>query len=140
MTLAGALGIQVDLRITQRDAALWVGFGPPRIIVSHRLDRRGWAVFSVVHELAHYVGHHGPRDFYVRSPGWHHKTESQANVLGLLALWPRPGGSYPRILTIAPSAEDGMISFVVAYPTHEPFDATGAWTTRRLTLRRYAAG
>lgn len=135
--LAGAHGLQVELRRAQRDAILSVGFGLPEIIVSDRLSRSGWAVFSVVHELAHYVGHPGPRDFYLCSPGWHHKTESQANVVALLALWPRPGGPYPKILKIESPAEDGSISFVIAYPTAGHVGNAGAWTTRKLALRRY---
>ncbi len=137
VTLAAAHGIQVELRRAQRDAILSVGFGPTRILVSDRLSRSGWAVFSVVHELAHYVGHPGPRDYYLCSPGWHHKTESQANVVGLLALWPRPGGPYPKVLKIEPPAEDGLISFVVAYPVAGHVEIAGAWTTRTLMLQRY---
>lgn len=137
MSMAGAHGIHVELRRAARDAILAVGFGPPKIVVSDRLSRPSWAVFSVVHELAHYVGHPGPRDFYLCSPGWHHKTESQANVVGLLALWPRPGGPYPKVLKIELQGEDGLISFVIAYPTAGRFDVAGEWTTRRLTLKRY---
>jgi hypothetical protein len=40
-------------------------------------------------ELTHYLGHPSPREFYLGSPSWISKTQTQANTLDLLALWPR---------------------------------------------------
>lgn len=71
---------------------------------------------------------------YLRSPGWLGKTESQANVIALLALWPHQP-PYPRILKI--EEDDGLVHLMVAFTTTLRYDLGQAWTSRKLTLQRY---
>jgi hypothetical protein len=135
LALATALGATVELRPCPEDAILLVPAGAPRVIVSERLDLSTWGVFCVAHELGHWLLHPGTREYYLRSPGWLDKTESQANVVGLLALWPRPA-PYPRVLRIEEG--DGVVHLHVAFTTSRQAGPAPRWRSRTLTMPRYA--
>ena len=135
LELAEALGATVQLRACREDAILLVPSGAPRIVVSHRLDLSAWGVFCVAHELGHWLLHPGARDYYLRSPGWLDKAESQANVVGLLALWPRPA-PYPRVLGLEEA--DGLVHLHVAFTTSRARGPAPRWRSRRLSIRRYS--
>jgi hypothetical protein len=104
--------------------------------VSQRLDLSAWGVFCVAHELGHWLLHPGTRQYYLRSPGWLDKTESQANVVGLLALWPC-SPPYPRVLRI----EEGerVVHLHVAFPASRRSGPAPRWRTRKLTMPRYSS-
>jgi hypothetical protein len=125
----------VQARSIQHDAALVSNTSQPWIAVSDRLQLQTWGVFCVVHEVGHLLLHPGSRDFYLRSPGWLGKTESQANVIALLALWPQRTPPYPRILKI--EEDDGLVHLTVALAASSPSGLERAWTSRQLTLQRY---
>jgi hypothetical protein len=132
LALAEALGATVALRACREDAILVVPETAPRIIVSQRLDLSGWGVFCVVHELGHWLLHPGTRQYYLRSPGWLDKTESQANTLGVLALWPAPP-PYPRVLRVEEA--DGLVHLHIASTTGR--GPAPRWRSRRQTLPRF---
>lgn len=134
VALAGAFHLPVHCRPIKADSAIANGAGRPWIAVSDRLDLTTWGVFCVVHELGHRLLHPGPRDFYLGSPGWMGKTESQANVIALLALWPHKP-PYPKILKI--DEDDGLVHLLVAFTTQSRYDFGARWTSRQLTLQRY---
>jgi len=135
LRLAEAFGGKVELRSCPEDAILLVPEDAPRVIVSERLDLPTWGVFCVAHELGHWLLHPGTRQYYLRSPGWLDKTESQANVVGLLALWPRPA-PYPRVLRI----EEGerLVHLQVAFTTSRGSGPAPRWRLRKLTMPRYS--
>jgi hypothetical protein len=134
LALAEAVGARVELRPCREDAILLVSAGGPRVIVSERLDLPTWGVFCVAHELGHWLLHPGTRQYYLRSPGWLDKTESQANVVGLLALWPRPA-PYPRVLRIVEG--EGLVHLHVAFTTSRGSGPAPRWRSRELTMPRY---
>ena len=134
LELAEALGATVQLRACREDAILLVPSERPRIILNERLDLPTWGVFCVAHELGHWLLHPGARQYYLRSPGWLDKTESQANVIGLLALWPSPA-PYPRVLGIEEA--DGLVHLDVAFTTSRGQGPAPRWRSRKLTMRRY---
>ncbi len=136
MAFAHALHVDVELARARHDAALVSRAGRRVILVSDRLHFESWGVFCVVHELAHLIGHPAPREFYIGSPGWVAKTESQANIAALLALWPRPA-PYPRPLKI--EFVDRAVHLLVAFTAASRYDLGDRWTSRRLTLQRYRA-
>lgn len=134
VVLAGRLGLDVELRRIRQDAYVTARFGRPRILINERLFLPTWGVYCVVHELAHFLTHPGRREYYLGSPGWLGKIESQANQIALLALWPRPA-PYPQILQIT---EEGVsVTLHLALTTPSAYDLGARWTSRRLTLRRY---
>ena len=134
LALAEALGAGVQLRACREDAILLVLGETPRIVVNERLELPTWGVFCVAHELGHWLLHPGTRQYYLRSPGWLDKTESQANVVGLLALWPRLA-PYPRVLHVAEA--DGVVHLHVAFTTSRGRGPAPRWRTRMLTMPRY---
>lgn len=134
LLLAEALGATVQLRMCREDAILLVSSDQPHVILSQRLDLPSWGVFCVAHELGHWLLHPGTRQYYLKSPGWLGKTESQANVIGLLAVWPRPA-PYPRVLSVEEA--DGLVHLHVAFTTSRGAGPAPRWRSRRLTLRRY---
>ena len=134
LELAEALGATVHLRACPEDAILLVPSDRPRIILNEQLDLPTWGVFCVAHELGHWLLHPGARHYYLQSPGWLDKTESQANVIGLLALWPRPA-PYPRVLGIEEA--DGLVHLDVAFTTSSGRGPAPRWRSRKLTIRRY---
>jgi hypothetical protein len=133
LVLAEAVGARVELRPCREDAILLVSSGP-RVIVSERLDLPTWGVFCVVHELGHWLLHPGTRQYYLRSPGWLDKTESQANVVGLLALWPCPA-PYPRVLRIVEG--ERLVHLHVAFTTSRGTGLAPRWRSREFTMPRY---
>jgi len=105
--------------------------------VSDRVHLETWGAFCLPHELAHHLLHPGPREFYLGSPGWHSHCEAQANLIGLLALWPHVGGHpYPRILQID-GADPALVALHIAVTSGGGGDYAARWTSRRLTLQRY---
>ena len=126
LELAELLDATVQIRTSMEDAFLLTDSGGARIVVSDRLYLPTWGVFCVAHELGHWLLHPGARQYYLGSPGWLDKTESQANLIGLLALWPRPA-PYPRILKIEEG--EGVVQLYLAL--------TSPGRDRKLSLRRY---
>ena len=123
MVLAGKLGLDVELRRIRQDAYVTARFGRPRILVSDRLYLPTWGTYCVVHELAHSLTHPGRREYYLGSPGWLGKVESQANQIALLALWPQPA-PYPRILQI--TEEGDAVTLHLAITTLSAYVQVGA--------------
>jgi hypothetical protein len=138
VVLAGQLGAPIVLHRGRVDAYLARRFGGTRLVVDQRVNRESWGVFCVMHELTHLVAHPGTREFYVGSPGWFNKTETQANSVALLALAPQPAGPpYPRILSA--TAEGAVMSFDMTYVTDRISGQLGPrWVTRKVSLQRYA--
>ncbi len=135
MQLAERFGIPVRTRSIQYDATLVSSAPRPWIAISDRLHLETWGVFCVVHEVGHLLLHPGSRDLYLRSPGWLSKTESQANVIALLALWPHRSAPYPKILEI--KEDNGLVHLTIALTTQLRYDLGQTWTSRQLTLQRY---
>jgi hypothetical protein len=134
--LAAAFGLQILSGPLNRDAVLVSRSGRPRIFVSAELHRPTWGVFCVIHELAHHLFHPGSRDYYLGSPGWLGKIESQANVLALLALWPRRSGPlYPSILKA--EIADSVVTLLVGVPTPSRHGFGTFWTSRPVIIQRY---
>lgn len=134
LALAEALGATVELRPCREDAILLAPADAPRVIVSDRLDLSRWGVFCVAHELGHWLLHPGTRQYYLRSPGWLDKTESQANVVGLLSLWPCPA-PYPRVLGVVEDA--GLVRLRVAFTTSRGSGPAPRWRSRELAIPRF---
>jgi hypothetical protein len=132
--LVEAFGGTIALRACREDAFLLVLGDALRIVVSERVDRRMWGVFCVVHELGHWLLHPGTREYYLRSPGWLAKTESQANVVALLALWPRPA-PYPRVLGVEEAR--GLVHLRVTFTSSRAAGPAPRWRSRTLTMPRY---
>jgi hypothetical protein len=113
--LCKRVGVSVTLGRSRYDAILLEQGGRARILVDERVYRPAWGVFCVVHELAHRLLHPGDREYYLGSPGWESKIESQANLVALHALWPRLSFE-TRVQKIRINRDHNTVDFTLSLP------------------------